>query len=476
MKKTGLFLGPTLFLLFLIFPAPHNLSSEAWYTAAIGCLMAVWWITEAIPIAATALIPLVLFPITGIAAIKPAAAPYANPLIFLFMGGFVVALGIQRWHLHKRMALEIIRSIGMKPRSIIAGFMIATAFLSMWVSNTATAMMMLPIALSIVEVAKSSNNDKDLGNFSVVLLLSIAYSASIGGLGTLIGTPPNALMAAFLNETYGFQMDFVKWMIVGVPLVIIGVFLSYLLLVYVIYPIRINSFSGGKNFIKSELAKMGKMSANEIKVAVVFALVALLWIIRPLLQNMVPGISDTGIAILGALLMFLVPADWNNGEFLLDWKDMQLLPWGVLLLFGGGLSLASAISSTGLSVWIGTQLSQIQYPHIIIIVFIITACIILLTELTSNTATTAAFLPIMASVAVSIGQDPLLFVVPTAIAASCAFMLPVATPPNAIIYGSGTITIPKMARAGIFLNILFVMLITLFTFTLVVLVFNIKIN
>ena len=475
MKKTGLFLGPLLFLVLLFLPVPEGLSGPGWRTAAVGILMAVWWITEAIPIAATALLPLVLFPVLDIAPIKDTASPYANPLIFLFMGGFVVALGIQRWNLHKRMALEIIRHIGAKPRSIIAGFMIATAFLSMWVSNTATAMMMLPIALSVIEVVQNKSKDRQ-DNYPLVLLLSIAYAASIGGLGTLIGTPPNALMAAFMFENWGVQLDFVKWMLVGVPLVVVGIFFSYLLLVYVIYPVRQTDIPGSHDFIRSELAALGRMSGNEIKVALVFALVALLWIFRPLLGNTIPGLSDTGIAMFGALLMFLVPANWKSFTFLLDWKDMQQLPWGVLLLFGGGLSLASAISRNGLSEWIGSGFTQIQHWPIVIVIILVTACIIMLTELTSNTATTAAFLPIMAAVAVSIGHSPMLFAVPTALAASCAFMLPVATPPNAIIYGSGNITIPKMAKAGMFLNVLFIILITLLTFTLVRWVFGISIQ
>ena len=480
LKRTGLFLSFPAFVLILLLPPPDGLELSAWRTAGVGIFMAILWITEAVPIPVTALLPLVLFPLLGISDIKAAAAPYSNPIIFLFMGGFIIALGMERWNLHRRLALNIIHVIGTKPKSIIAGFMIAAAFLSMWVSNTATTMMMLPIGLSVVELAEASSgserNAAGLSAFGTALLLSIAYASSIGGLGTLIGTPPNALLAAFLSENYNYHIGFVRWMSVGIPLVLVGIPLTFLLLTSVLFPIKLKTLPGGREFISAELAQMGDITRPEKMVAAVFAGVALLWITRPLTARWVHGLSDAGIAILGAVLMFFLPVNFKKGLFLLDWRHTRRLPWGILLLFGGGLSLATAISRTGLSTWIGHKLGLLSHWPVLFIVVIATAIVILLTELTSNTATTAAFLPIMASVALGIGQNPLLLVIPTTLAATCAFMLPVATPPNAIVFGSGQITIPQMARAGILLNLMFIALISLMSFTLVAFVFHIRIG
>ncbi|MBD3375141.1 DASS family sodium-coupled anion symporter [candidate division KSB1 bacterium] len=476
-QKIGLFLAPFFFLLFLLTEPPQGLDLAGWRTAGVGLFMAILWITEAIPIPATALLPLVFFPVLGIAPIKDSAAPFANPLIFLFMGGFIVALGMQRWNLHRRIALNIIRIIGMNPKRLIAGFMLASAFLSMWVSNTATTMMMLPIGLSVVELALSGRNHESPDTpfpFALALLLGIAYACSIGGLGTLIGTPPNALLAGFMYENYGLSIGFAQWMLVGVPLIIIGLPLVFWVLTSLVFPIRIKTLAGGKDYIQSELKNLGPITGPEKKVAFVFALVGFLWVIRPLMAGLVPGLSDAGIAIFAATLMFVIPSNTGKGQFLLEWTYAEKLPWGVLLLFGGGLSLASAISKTGLSDWIGNELVLIKTWPLVAVVLIVSFIIIMLTELTSNTATAAAFLPIMASVAVSIGENPLMLVIPAAVAASCAFMLPVATPPNAIVYGSGRVTIPQMARAGMVLNLSFVILITLVSFTLVQWVFGIQ--
>jgi solute carrier family 13 (sodium-dependent dicarboxylate transporter), member 2/3/5 len=479
LKSIGIILAPSLFFILLIVPPPENLELAAWRTAAVGLFMAILWITEAVPIPVTALLPIVFFPILGINSIKGATAPYANPLVFLFLGGFIIALGMQKWHLHRRIALNIINVIGMNPKSIIAGFMVATAFLSMWVSNTATTMMMLPIAMSVMQVAKDDNSKTEANgpsSFQLALLLGIAYSASIGGLGTLIGTPPNAFMAGFLNETYGYEIGFAKWMLVGIPLVLIGLPLTFYTLTKIVFPIKIKTLKGGHEFITHELKKLGAFSKPEKLIAFVFALVAVLWVMRPILAKHFGGLSDAGIAIFGAVILFFIPVDFKQKIFLLDWKSAEKLPWGVLLLFGGGLSLASAISSTGLSLWIGNELASISAWPVFLIVLVIAAIIIFLTELTSNTATAAAFLPIMASVAISTGQNPLLFVVPSAVAASCAFMLPVATPPNAIVYGSGKITIPQMAKAGFLLNIIFILIISVMLFTLVRIVFGVELG
>lgn len=477
-SRIGLYLGLFLFILLWILPAPEGLSDAAWKTAAVATLMAIWWISEALPIAATALIPIVLFPFLQVGTIGEATAPYANPLIFLFMGGFIIALAMQRWNLHKRIALNIVSIVGVKPSSIIIGFIIASAFLSMWVSNTATALMMLPIAISVLQFAESrrDNGPAPVTNFEIVLVLTIAYACNIGGIGTLIGTPPNALMAAFILENYGVEISFAQWMLVGVPLVLIMLPIMYLLLSRFIFPIRIKELPGGREVILKQLRELGSMSRPEFRVAIVFASTALLWITRPLLVPFFPGLSDAGIAITAGIVLFIIPNGDKKGGKLLLWSTLKDLPWGILILFGGGLSLASAISSSGLAAWIGKGVSGLGALPILLLILVVILVVIFLTEITSNTATAAAFLPILASSAIGIGQDPMLFVIPATIAASCAFMLPVATPPNAIIYGSGKVTIPQMAKAGLWLNIIVSMLLILAVYTLFIYVFGIEIG
>jgi sodium-dependent dicarboxylate transporter 2/3/5 len=427
--------------------------------------MAVWWITEAIPIPATALLPLALFPVLGIGDIRASASHYANPVLYLFMGGFMIAQAMQRWGLHRRLALHILRVMGTRPRNMVGGFMLATAFLSMWVSNTATTVMMLPIGLSVIDLTRRATGAADR-HFALTLMLGIAYAASIGGMGTLIGTPPNALLAGFLEETYGVQIGFGQWMTIGVPLVIVMLPLTWLVLTRWIYPVRLADLPGGRETIAREITALGPVSRGETQVGVVFVLTALAWMTRPLLARWVPGLSDAGIAITGGLLLFLVPVDAKRGRFALDWESAAKLPWGVLVLFGGGLSLASAISRTGLAEWLGNAMSGLGTLPLVLIVVAVTAVLVFLTELTSNTASAATFLPILAAVAVGIGENPLLLVVPAALAASCAFMMPVATPPNAIVYGSGHVTVPQMARAGIVLNLLFIVALPLFALLL----------
>ncbi|MCH2449608.1 MAG: DASS family sodium-coupled anion symporter [Gracilimonas sp.] len=474
-KHLGLIGGIVVLILLMLTPTPEGLSDEAWRTAAITILMGIWWLTEAIPIFVTALLPIVLFPIFGVTTISEATSPYANPLIFLFMGGFIIALAMEKWNLHKRIAISIVSFVGIKPSSIIIGFIIASAFLSMWVSNTATAIMMLPIAMSILElVDRDESSDKI--NFEIVLILCIAYACNIGGMGTLIGTPPNALLAGFVLENYGIEITFFDWMLVGVPIVVLSLPLMYLVLTKVIYPIKIKILPGGRELIQRQMNELGLMSSEEKKVAAVFLGVALLWIFRPFLSNYIPGISDAGIAIAASIILFIIPSDLKNNVFLLKWSDTKRLPWGVLILFGGGLSMASAISSTGLATWIGNGIGALDTWPILLIIFIVISLIIFLTEMTSNTASTAAFLPILASVAIGLGENPLLLAIPTVLGASCAFMLPVATPPNAIVYGSGKISIPEMAKAGFWLNILFVLLLTLASYTIIGLVFGIEIG
>lgn len=475
-RVAGLLGGPLLFVALLALPAPGGMDPAAWRTAAVGLLMAVWWVTEAIPIPATALLPLVLFPVLGVHGIGDTAAPYANPIIFLFMGGFMIAGAMQRWGLHRRIALTVVHALGTRPHRLVFGFMLATAFLSMWVSNTATAVMMMPIGLSVIGLVAPGDDgdDGDDGgepddlpgrlNFGTSLMLGIAYAASIGGLGTLIGTPPNALLAGFLETSYGFEVGFARWMLVGVPLTVVSLPVVWLYLTRAAFPIRVAEIPGGRAMIHRELDRLGPVGPGEWRVGLVFGLTALAWMTRPLLDDVVPGLSDAGIAMTAALALFLIPVD-GEGTFTLDWETARELPWGVLLLFGGGLSLAAAVTETGLAEWIGGALAGLDAWPTVLLVAGVTAVIVFLTELTSNTATAAAFLPILGPLALALGENPLLLAVPAALGASCAFMMPVATPPNAIVYGSGYITIPQMARAGVVLNLLFVVLITALAYT-----------
>jgi len=474
-KRAGLLGGILVFVVLLFLPVPEGLSDAAWKTAAVTILMGIWWITEAIPISATALLPIVLFPVLGVFSIGDATGPYANPLIFLFMGGFVIALAMEKWNLHKRIAISIVNYVGIKPSSIIIGFIIASAFLSMWVSNTATAIMMLPIAMSILELLDKNDKSAKI-NFEIVLVLTIAYACNIGGMGTLIGTPPNALLAGFVLENYNIEISFLDWMMVGVPIMLVSLPLMYFILTKFVYPIKIKELPGGKELIQSQMEKLGNISNQEKKVAVVFVSAALLWMFRPLLSSVIPGLSDAGIAIGAAVAFFMIPANSEENRFLLKWSDTKRLPWGVLILFGGGLSMASAISSTGLATWIGSGIGSLNTWPIILIILIVIALIVFLTEMTSNTASTAAFLPILASVAIGLGENPFLLAIPTVLGASCAFMLPVATPPNAIVYGSGKISIPEMSKAGLWLNLMFILLLTLASLTLVSWVFGIEIG
>jgi sodium-dependent dicarboxylate transporter 2/3/5 len=476
-RRLGLPLGAIFFLLLIALPAPAGLSEPGWRTAAVGILMAVWWVSEAIPIPATALLPLVLFPLLGVAPIERAAAPFANPIIYLFLGGFLLALGMQRWGLPRRIALHTIRLLGTRPRSLVLGIMVSSAFLSMWVSNTATAMMMLPIGLSVVDLLPGGRMDPEKRRFGAALMLGIAYSCSIGGLATLVGTPPNAFLAAFLLESYGIQVGFAQWMLIGVPVAVVGLPVTYWILTRRAYRIPDAELSGGAGLLDAELARLGPTSRSEWRVAVVFAATAAAWILRPLLDDWLPGLSDAGVAMTGALALFLLPAgrgerpavhrgglspEESEKRFrLLDWTTAEDLPWGVLVLFGGGLSLASAVQATGLDLWIGSGVGSLAALPVPLLMVIMVIVVVLLTELTSNTATAAAFLPVLGGVAEGIGGSPVLFAVPAALAASCAFLLPVATPPNAIVFGSEYVTIPEMVKAGIRAEVFFVLVVTL---------------
>ncbi|MCY3772590.1 MAG: DASS family sodium-coupled anion symporter [Gemmatimonadetes bacterium] len=459
-------------------------------TTALAVWMAVWWMTEAVELYATALLPLVALPMTGAASVRAAAAPYAHELIFLFMGGFLIALTMQRWGLHRRLALKALRAAGDHPAGIVACFMGVTAFFSMWVSNTATAVMMLPIALSIIALVEQvepgslgmgsgeggdgngGNGTKARPHFALCLLLGIAYAASIGGIGTIIGTPPNVFLASFIQSSLGQEISFVRWMGVGLPLVAVFLPLVWLMLTRVLYPLRGERIEGSREVTERAYRELGVMSRGERVVLAVFLLAAVSWITRPLLVNVqigdmnpLAGLSDPVIAMVAALVLFVVPVDVKRRIFVMNWETALKIPWGILLLFGGGLSLAAAIRVNGVGEYIGHQLAILSGIPTLLLVMAVIALVIFLTELTSNTATTATFIPILAALAPVFDLHPFMLIVPAAIAASCAFMLPVATPPNAIVFGSGHVTIQQMIRAGFWLNLLGVVLITVLVYT-----------
>ncbi len=446
-------------LLMIQLGAPDGLSATAWATAGIGVLMAIWWATEAIPIAVTALLPIVLFPLFGIATIQDTTAPYANKVIFLFLGGFIVAFAMQRWNLHRRVALTVLQYAGGNGRSLVGGFMLASALISMWVMNTSTTMMLLPIAVSIVTVIHktvTTLDDKAKEDFQFSLLLGVAYGATIGGIGTLVGTAPNAMFAAFMLENYDREIDFSSWMMVGVPMSMVMLPLAWIALTRWVFKVDFITSDEGRAKLRQMKDEMGQITVPEIRVALIFLAMALTWIFRPLLVQL-PGLAaldDSLVAIAGAIILFLVPSGRSEDPLLLRWKYAEQLPWGVLLLFGGGLTLAVAVSRTGLAGWLGSSLQAVGTLPLLVIVILTAILIIFLTELTSNIATTATFLPVVGAIAIEAGYDPIALAVPVTLAASCAFMLPVATPPNAIVFGSGMLTIPRMARAGLVLNLI----------------------
>ncbi len=452
---SGWFLGPGLLLLTLLLPAPEGLSPEGWKTAGVAGLMAVLWISESLPIPATALLPLVLFPLLGLAGGKEAAAPYANPIIFLFLGGFFIAVSMQRWNLHRRVALRLIGALGTEPKRIVGGFLLTSALISMWVSNTATALMMLPIALSVIQLVPAAADAKQKA-FATALMLAVAYGATTGGMATLIGTPPNALLAGYVEKVYGITLGFGQWMLLGVPVMLVALPVVYWVLTRISFRLSSEPVEGMVELLETERQKLGGFSRGETAVLVVFVMTAAGWVCQPLIAKVVPGVSDTLIAMAGALLLFLIPVDVKKGEFVLNWDTAKGIPWDVLLLFGGGLSLAGMIEQHGLARYLGDLSAGLDGYPVLLTLVVVCFGILMLTELTSNTATAATFLPIVGALALSLGQNPLLFLIPTALAANCSYMMPVGTPPNAIVFGSGRVTLPQMAVAGMWLNLLLV--------------------
>ncbi len=491
-KLGVLFLAPVLALLLLVLPTPGGMSVEGHRAGAVALLMVAWWVTEALPLAATALLPLALFPLLGVMSGKATASAYGDANIFLFAGGFFIAMAMQKCGLHVRIALNIVTRTGTNPRGLVLGFMVATAFLSMWISNTATTLMMLPIALAVSDYLETDTPDRGIGNFPACLLLSIAYAASIGGVGTLVGTPPNIVLAAQYAEMFpdAEPIGFLQWMCVGIPFVLLFLPLAWIFLTRVLFRLDARSDCRASDEIRRRKTALGSMSRAEKIVLTVSAMTALSWIFRknidlglfsiPGWSSLFPnpgGIHDGTVAIFFAVLLFAIPTDLRKGEFALDWEWAKRIPWGVLLLFGGGLALAKAFKETGLVEWLGACFVHLSVLPPVLVVLMIALTLTFLTEMTSNTATTTIMLPLLGgAAALAIGVDPLLLMIPAAISASCAFMLPVATPPNAIVFGSGRITVEQMAWAGLLFNLAGALLVTLLTWFLAVPVFGIKIT
>ena len=473
-KKIGLFLGPLLFVLTLIFFNPNGLNDPSKAVLASTLWIALWWITEALPIAVTALLPIVLFPLTGGMDLSSTSGAYGHKFVFLIMGGFIIAIAIEKWNLHKRIALNIIYVIGTDIKKIILGFMVATAFLSMWISNTATSVMMLPIGIVIIKQLKDNPMTEEDENliFGKALMLAIAYSASIGGIATLIGTPPNMVMAGIISQNYDYDISFFEWFIFGFPVMIFLLFLCWWYLTRWAFSFKQNTFPGGRAEILRLRNGLGKITYEQKAVAVVFGLAGICWITRSFfLQTIFPAIDDTIIAIFFALVLFVLNAK-NKNERILQWKEAVKMPWGILLLYGGGMSLAKAFETSGLALWIGSQLSAFGAFHLLVLLLLLVAVINFLTEVTSNLATTAMLLPVLAPVALEFDLHPFILMAAAAIAASCAFMLPVATPPNAVVFGSGYLRIPVMVKKGFFLNLISIITIALMVYFFLPILWN----
>lgn len=473
-EQVGLVVGPVLFLVLAF--APLGLPPPVQRMMAVAALMATWWVSEAIPLAATSLLPLALFPFLGLGTAAESAAPYANHLVYLFLGGFMLAQAMQRWNLHRRMALTIVQKVGTSPARIVLGFMCAAAFVSMWVSNTATAAMMMPIGIAViqqaVEAVEAEGADIDTRpghfHFGANLMLGIAYGASIGGVATIIGTPPNVFLAGTMSADHGIEVSFLAWLGLGIPFVLLFLPLTWLWLTKIAFPLEIQSIPGGPERVHTALAELGPMTTPEKRLAVVFGATAWAWTFRPFWTDWIPTggfVTDSTIAMAATIALFLVPA--GDGERILNWQWASRLPWDVLLLFGGGFSLASGFERNGLSAWVGDQLQVFAVLPLPLFIVIIVALIVMLTEFASNTASTAMSIPILAATATSMGLSPLVLAIPATIAASCAFMLPAATPPNAIVFGTGYFTVPQLVRAGIGVNLIGIVLISILTILLV---------
>ncbi|MBO0343474.1 SLC13 family permease [Flagellimonas profundi] len=473
-RNVFLVLGPLVFLTLQAFDPPADMPDGAFDMLGITLWMAIWWVTEAIPIGVTALLPIVLFPLTGAVDLSSTTASYGHRYIFLYMGGFMLAIAIEKWNLHKRIALHVIRMIGANVSKIILGFMVATAFLSMWISNTATSVMMLPIAMSIVAQLKDNPATREDENliFGKALMLGIAYSASIGGVATLIGTPPNLVFAGYVEEVYGIEITFWQWAKWGLPIAVPLLIIAWIYLTKFAFTFKQKEFPGGRQEINQLIQKLGPIKREEKIILGIFVLTAFAWITRSfLLQPIMPAIDDTIIAMCAGILLFAIKSDDKKGP-LIHWEDAVKLPWGIILLFGGGMALASGFETTGLAEWLGSQMNLLQGLALIALIFVIVASVNFITEVTSNLATTAMLLPILAPIAVGLEINPYILMVATTVAASCAFMLPVATPPNAVVFGSGYLKISDMAKSGIWMNIVSIVFLSLMVYYLLPLVWD----
>ena len=476
-RKIGLYLGPILFILTRFFLELEGLSDQANAVLASTLWIAIWWITEAIPIAATSLLPIILFPLSGALPLADTTSSFGHRFVFLYLGGFILALAIQKWNLHKRIALNIIKVVGTNVQKIILGFMVATAFLSMWISNTATAVMMLPIGIAIIKQMKDLKNTSEDENliFGKALMLSIAYSASIGGIATLIGTPPNLVFAGIIQETYNIEISFLKWFQFGLPISILLLAISWVYLTKVAFKFKQNEFNKGKEEINRQLEELGSISYEEKIVLSVFVLTGLAWILRTyLLNKFIPNLDDSIIALISGISLFLFQANNQEGkkEKIMNWEDAVKLPWGILLLFGGGLAIAQGFQSSGLANWIAENLTQLNDFSLFIILLVLITAVNFLTEITSNLATTAMLLPILAPTAITLGVHPYILMVGATLAASCAFMLPVATPPNAVVFGSNYLKISDMVRVGILMNIISIIIIFMMVYFILPILWN----
>lgn len=471
-KKLGLFLGPVLFLLVINLPF-GLLSKQGDAVIAVALWMIVWWITDAVSISVTALLPLLLFPLLKIMPIAEVGSNYGSPIIFLFFGGFVMALALEKVNLHKRIALNIIRITGTTPNKVVLGFMIATATLSMWISNTASTVVMLPIAMSVIgllinDVDGFTKSDQ---NFALCVMLGIAFSANAGGIATVIGTPPNSVLIGLLESEYNIEISFLKWMVIGVPFSALMIGISYLVLVLWMFPSKQLKFTASRDVIKSELVKLGPMNGKEKMVLVIFGITIFLWIFRTLINKLFPdlGLSDTVISIFAAITLFAVPYNLKKGDFIIEWKDTSKLAWGILVLFGGGLALAKGMSVSGIVDIVANTIAASEISIFITAILLITL-MLFMTELMSNVALVAVLAPVVAGIAIGLEIPILYLLIPVTMASSCAFMLPMATPPNAIVFASGYIKVHEMARAGIILNLISVgLLILMFQFVIPIL-------
>jgi len=443
---------------------PFGLDTEATNVMAVAVLMITWWIAEALPMPAVALVPLVLFPLMGIAKISDAAAPYANEVVFLFMGGFMIGLGIEKWNLHKRIALSIVQFTGTNGNRILLGFILATGFISMWLSNTATTMMMLPIAASVISVVVAKNeNNPQLRHFAVCMMLGIAYASNFGGIATIIGTPPNVAYASFISKQLNNEISFSAWMLIGVPVSLLLLFSLYIVLIK-LFPSRIDSNDEMRLLIKNELAALGPMSIPEKRVLAIFITTALLWIFREVINNIgIVKLDDNMIAVFGGLLMFIVPAGRGvkQNERILVWSDTSKMAWGILLLFGGGITLAAALEKAGLIKMLGVWLSSFSGSSVVILVIAVTIISLFISEVMSNVAQVIVFAPVVTGIATATGVDPYMLGIPMTLAASCASMMPMGTPPNAIVFSTGHLKLSEMMKAGLIMNLISILLIIL---------------